>query len=73
MIPDRNTALLARSEICAVERCCDCGTIHLHLRNASIRIPPSGFAVLCETLLDALSGVPELAHSAWPFPRGGQA
>lgn len=73
MTPDRNTVLLARSEVCAVERCRDCGTIHLHLGDASIRVPPGGFAVLCETLLDALSGVPELAHEAWPFPRRGRA
>lgn len=73
MIRDRSTALLAQSEVCSVERCRDCGTIHLHLGHATMRIPPDGFAALCETLLDALSGIPELAQEAWPLSRGGRA
>lgn len=73
MAEDHNTALLAQSQVCAVERCRDCGMIHLHLGATSVRIPPSGFAALCETLLSALSGIPELADDTWPFPRGGHA
>lgn len=70
MSDHHNTALIAHSDICAVERCRDCGTIHLHLGSATVRIPPAGLAALCETLLSALSSVPELTPEEWPLPRG---
>lgn len=66
-----NATVLASSQVCTVERCRDCGTIHLHFGGASVRIPAAGYGALCETLLSALSGIPELTHEGWPFARGG--
>lgn len=47
--------VLAASEVCAVERCEDCGVVHVHFGAVSIRFTPEAYAVLCETLFSARS------------------
>lgn len=73
MIDAHNPVLLVQSDACSVAHCRDCGTIHRHVGAASVRIPPARFAALCETLLSALSGIPELDAEIGPFPRNRQA
>lgn len=65
---ERNV-VLAQGTVCTVERCRDCDTIHLHIGNASVRLPATAFAGLCQTLLCALSEIPNLPADIWPLAR----
>ncbi len=56
--------LLARCEVCSVERCADCGIIHLHFGATSIRLHTRAFMLLCQALFMALAEVaPEMVEA----------
>jgi hypothetical protein len=48
---------VAACEVCAVERCTDCGIVHLHFGPTSVRLRATAFVVLCHTLLSALAQI----------------
>jgi len=59
-----NGDLLAGYEVCSVERCADCGIIHLHFGATSIRLRDRAFMLLCQTLFSALVEVaPEMVEA----------
>ena len=45
--------ILARCDVCQVERCADCKTVHVHIGHASLRLSMAAFLSLCATLLEA--------------------
>jgi len=48
---------LAGCSVCTVEQCADCDVLHVHVGSTTLRFKPAAFALLCETLLSALSQV----------------
>lgn len=45
--------ILARCDVCQVERCADCKTVHVHIGHTSLRLTMAAFLSLCATLLEA--------------------
>ncbi|HEX9626567.1 MAG TPA: hypothetical protein VGA00_06480 [Acidiferrobacterales bacterium] len=60
--PHHETEVLASGEVCRVERCNDCGALHVHLGAVSIRLTPAAFESACATLSAARYGKREYVN-----------